>query len=118
MQNGISPIHPCNSLGDCSDATVVAGRTEHEYLECATFSMDGGGIEGYYMPIEFDRSLCCDLNETSTREWLITNGVGGYAAGTVAGMLTRMEHGLLVSAPFDTHTATPQLLLAKMDEEV
>src|SRR5579863_6068393 len=79
------------------------------------------------MPIEFDRSLCCDLNETSTREWLITNGVGGYAAGTVAGMLTRMEHGLLVSSPLNSADtlrsdekglATPQLLLAKMDEEV
>ncbi len=89
------------------------------------------------MPIAFDRSLCCDLNETSTREWLITNGIGGYAAGTVAGMLTRMEHGLLVSSPLDegnksserdggrdkaspynTGLKTPQLLLAKMDEEV
>ncbi len=97
------------------------------------------------MPIAFDRSLCCDLNETSTREWLITNGIGGYAAGTVAGMLTRMEHGLLVSSPLDEHDTssghdtsgdggrdtsgdsgrdksgpykTPQLLLAKMDEEV
>ncbi|MHB8599216.1 MAG: amylo-alpha-1,6-glucosidase [Ktedonobacteraceae bacterium] len=85
------------------------------------------------MPIAFDRSLCCNLNETSTREWLITNGTGGYAAGTVAGMLTRMEHGLLVSSPlagrdkssgrdksgpYDTGMKTPQLLLAKMDEEV
>ncbi len=68
------------------------------------------------MPITFDRSLCCDLNETSKREWLITNGAGGYAAGTVAGLLTRMEHGLLVSSPLDT--TTPQLLVAKMDEEV
>ncbi|HVB21234.1 MAG TPA: amylo-alpha-1,6-glucosidase [Ktedonobacteraceae bacterium] len=79
------------------------------------------------MAIALDRSLCCDLNETSTREWLITNGVGGYAAGTVSGMLTRMEHGLLVSSPlagrdtsssYDKDLATPQLLLAKMDEEV
>ncbi|MFP5262176.1 MAG: amylo-alpha-1,6-glucosidase [Blastocatellia bacterium] len=33
-----------------------------------------------------------------TREWLVTNGLGGYAAGTVAGALTRRFHGLLVSA--------------------
>src|SRR5579872_1370570 len=104
-----------------------------------------GGIGGYHMPIAFDRSLCCDLNETSTREWLITNGVGGYAAGTVAGMLTRMEHGLLVSSPeigrdyylspgegagpysrgegskmgrAKSGPDMPWLLLAKMDEEV
>jgi glycogen debranching enzyme len=68
------------------------------------------------MPIAFNRSICCNLNETRSREWLITNGVGGYAAGTVAGILTRMEHGLLVSPPLET--TTPQLLVAKLDEEV
>src|SRR5512145_2169562 len=31
-------------------------------------------------------------------EWLVTNGLGGYAAGTVAGALTRRYHGLLVAA--------------------
>jgi predicted glycogen debranching enzyme len=32
------------------------------------------------------------------REWLVTNGLGGYASGTVAGVITRRYHGLLVSA--------------------
>jgi predicted glycogen debranching enzyme len=32
------------------------------------------------------------------REWLVTNGLGGYASGTVAGVLTRRYHGLLISA--------------------
>ncbi|GAC1348343.1 MAG: amylo-alpha-1,6-glucosidase [Ktedonobacteraceae bacterium] len=72
------------------------------------------------MPIAFDRSICCDLNETISREWLVTNGLGGYAAGTVAGMLTRMQHGLLVVSPAEAteDAATPQLLLAKIDEEI
>jgi glycogen debranching enzyme len=68
------------------------------------------------MPIAFDRSICCDLNETISREWLITNGLGGYAAGTVAGTLTRMPHGLLVASSSDE--ASPRLLLAKIDEEI
>jgi len=68
------------------------------------------------MPIAFDRSTCCDLNETISREWLITNGLGGYAAGTVAGTLTRMQHGLLVASSFDG--TSPRLFLAKIDEEV
>ncbi len=68
------------------------------------------------MPIIFDRSICCDFNETISREWLMTNNRGGYAAGTVAGMLTRRQHGLLVAQPPDA--MTPQLLLAKIDEEV
>jgi len=68
------------------------------------------------MPIAFDRSICCDLNETISREWLITNGQGSYAAGSVAGTLTRMQHGLLVASSYEG--ALPQLLLAKIDEEV
>jgi len=33
-----------------------------------------------------------------SREWLVTNGLGGYASGTVSGLLTRRFHGLLVAA--------------------
>src|SRR5688572_6330545 len=33
-----------------------------------------------------------------SREWLVTNGLGGYASGTVAGVNTRRYHGLLVAA--------------------
>ena len=33
-----------------------------------------------------------------TREWLVTNGLGGYASGTVSGVMTRRYHGLLVAA--------------------
>ena len=33
-----------------------------------------------------------------TREWLVTNGLGGYASGTVSGALTRRFHGMLVAA--------------------
>ncbi len=68
------------------------------------------------MTISFDRSICCDLNKTISREWLVTNGMGGYAAGTVASVLTRIRHGLLVA--MSPNAVTPQLLLAKIDEEV
>ena len=68
------------------------------------------------MPIEFDRSICCDLNETVSREWLVTNGKGGYASGTVAGTLTRLQQGLLVASLQEE--ASPRLLVAKIDEEI
>ncbi len=68
------------------------------------------------MTITLDRSICCDLNETISREWHITNGIGAYASGTVSGVLTRMEHGLLVACPAESNI--PHLLLAKIDEEV
>ena len=38
------------------------------------------------------------LEPLRRREWLVTNGLGGYAAGTVAGLATRRYHGLLVAA--------------------
>jgi glycogen debranching enzyme len=31
-------------------------------------------------------------------EWLVTNGIGGYASGTVTGAITRRYHGLLIAA--------------------
>jgi len=33
-----------------------------------------------------------------SREWLVTNGIGGYASGTIAGGMTRRYHGLLTAA--------------------
>jgi predicted glycogen debranching enzyme len=44
--------------------------------------------------IRLDAEACRDL----TREWLVTNGLGGYASGTVAGLNTRRYHGLLMAA--------------------
>ncbi len=32
------------------------------------------------------------------REWIVTNGLGGYASGTVCGVPTRRYHGLLIAA--------------------
>jgi predicted glycogen debranching enzyme len=45
-------------------------------------------------PIDKDDEASFD----PTREWLVTNGLGGYASGTVSGALTRRFHGLLISA--------------------
>ena len=49
-------------------------------------------------PLDVGRAVCGDANAAETREWLVTNGLGGYASGTVAGVLTRRYHGLLVAA--------------------
>jgi predicted glycogen debranching enzyme len=39
-----------------------------------------------------------DWDSRLTREWLVTNGLGGYASGTVSGVPTRRFHGYLVAA--------------------
>lgn len=48
--------------------------------------------------IEFKKSECKDLAEAKKREWIATNGIGGYSSSTVAGMNTRRYHGLLIAA--------------------
>ncbi len=68
------------------------------------------------MSIEFGREICGDLSNAQTREWLVTNGIGGYASGTVAGLLTRRYHGLLLAALKPPLGRT--LLLAKLDETI
>ena len=48
--------------------------------------------------ISFGPEICNDLVAAEQREWLVTNGIGGFASGTVAGSATRRYHGLLVAA--------------------
>ncbi len=66
--------------------------------------------------VRLGRESCADLHEGLQREWLETNGLGGYASGTVAGANTRRHHGLLVAAmrpPLGRH-----VLLAKIEDEI
>jgi predicted glycogen debranching enzyme len=66
--------------------------------------------------LELDRALCGDLAFAETREWIVTNGLGGFAAGTVAGTLTRRYHGLLFAAR--TPPVGRTLLCPKIDAEI
>ncbi len=45
--------------------------------------------------IDLRREITGDLESAVRREWLVTNGFGGFASGTVAGMNTRRYRGLL-----------------------
>lgn len=56
------------------------------------------------------------LEEGLKREWLITNGIGGYASSTIVGANTRKYHGLLV-APL-TPPGNRVLILSKLDEAI
>ncbi|MEM8504903.1 MAG: amylo-alpha-1,6-glucosidase [Cyanobacteria bacterium P01_D01_bin.1] len=66
--------------------------------------------------VDFSRDICGDPLQSGSREWLVTNGIGGYGCGTLSGVLTRCYHGFLVAAlnpPLDR-----TLLLTKLDEVV
>jgi predicted glycogen debranching enzyme len=64
--------------------------------------------------IQFDESVCRNLDVAARREWLETNGIGGFASSTIPGLNTRRYHGLLIAA-----TKPPvgrMVLLSKMEE--
>ncbi len=56
------------------------------------------------------------LEKDITKEWLITNGIGGYASSTIIGCNTRKYHGLLV-APLNP-PALRYVILSKVDESI
>ncbi|HEY0705826.1 MAG TPA: glycogen debranching enzyme N-terminal domain-containing protein, partial [Polyangia bacterium] len=69
--------------GDGGGATMAGDKQQQLDLRRVGWRRgeDGGGVDGL-------------LN----REWLVTNGLGGYASGTLGGFMTRRYHGLLVAA--------------------
>src|SRR5438093_11083430 len=48
--------------------------------------------------IELNQNNCRDLAAAQTREWLETNGLGGFASSTIVGLNTCRYHGLLTAA--------------------
>ncbi len=48
--------------------------------------------------VTFSKQELENPGEVLTHEWLVTNGLGGYAAGTVGGVMTRRYHALLIAA--------------------
>ena len=66
--------------------------------------------------IEFGRDICTNLDAATTREWLETNGIGGYASGSISGINTRRYHGLLVAAT--TPPTGRAVMLSKFEETV
>src|SRR5262245_14421438 len=64
--------------------------------------------------IRFTRETLLDLRDSMSREWLETNGLGGFSSSTIIGLNTRRYHGLLSAA-----TRPPvgrMLLLSKLEE--
>src|ERR1044071_9746986 len=48
--------------------------------------------------IDFAQATSGSVQQMLHREWLITNGLGGYASGTISGAVTWRYHGLLIAA--------------------
>ena len=66
--------------------------------------------------MKFDKKVLSDFGISQSLEWIETNGLGGYASGTVSGANSRRYHGLLVTA-----TVPPvgrMNVLSKLDEAI
>jgi predicted glycogen debranching enzyme len=64
--------------------------------------------------IQIEENILRDLNVAMSREWLETNGIGGFSSSTIVGLNTRRYHGLLTAA-----TKPPVgrcVLLSKLEE--
>ena len=66
------------------------------------------------MRFSFDKAACQNTRRALRKEWLLTNGRGDYAAGSILGCNTRKYHGLLV-----VNTAHGRhVLLSALEESV
>jgi len=68
------------------------------------------------MRISFNESTTQNFDDAIQREWLETNGLGGWASSTIIGANTRRYHGLLVAATQPPVGRT--VLLSKLDETI
>jgi len=77
---------------------------------------EAGGDSRELPTLALDPATLADRDGDLAREWLVTNGLGGYALGTLCGATTRSYDGLLVAA-----TRPPverRVLVAKLEEVV
>jgi predicted glycogen debranching enzyme len=66
--------------------------------------------------MRFGPSITGVWEKAIEKEWLLTNGLGDYAGGTVAGANTRRYHGLLICAP--PEGGARRLFVSKLHEEL
>jgi len=73
-------------------------------------------MENTLPKIQFSSEVFSDLEKATSLEWVVTNGLGGYASSNVLGLNTRKYHGVLVASfnpPVDR-----RVVLSKLDEQL
>jgi predicted glycogen debranching enzyme len=101
----LAPVHEIAVSGATPQARP--STSSDEAIRTDTGSIASGAVSA-------GRDICGSLRDASEREWLVTNGIGGFASGTVSGLLTRRYHGLLIAALKPPLGRT--LLVAKVEE--
>src|ERR1700740_2602063 len=110
--------HPCMMFFSDSNSLMAANKEKVTGSAAAVINesmkQPESTPENALDKIEFGREVCGVLEIGEEREWLVTNGIGGFASGTVSGSSTRRYHGLLVAALKPPVGRTQ--LVAKLDE--
>lgn len=73
-------------------------------------------MQGENVMFRLGRGIVDSAEISTQKEWLVTNGIGGFASGTISGVLTRRYHGLLLAALKPPVGRT--LLVSKIDETI
>ncbi|MFN8059157.1 MAG: amylo-alpha-1,6-glucosidase [Vicinamibacterales bacterium] len=97
-RRGTSPGSPRK---EGSSAAFVASGPRRAAGRSGIYAIDSGIMQpaGREPTVtHFDSEVCRHLDRALEREWLDTNGIGGFASSTIAGLNTRRYHGLLVAA--------------------
>lgn len=89
----------------------TAGKERGRHVTSSIRAAADGSVQ-----LRLPDETCRDWSPASAHEWLVTNGRGSYASGTVAGTNTRRYHGLLVAALHPPLGRT--LLVAALDATV
>jgi len=101
---------PAPTKGPQKAIAPITRRTGRRKADLAPGSMSAA------VEVQFGREVCGNLDAAESREWLVTNGIGGFASGTMATSMTRRYHGLLVAALQPPVGRTH--LVASLDETV
>src|SRR6266853_4629365 len=93
----------CHSTGD----TTMSSHDSEEVLQRSPSNA---------WNLYVGREICSNVEAGLNREWLVTNGLGGYASGSILGATNRSYHGLLVAALRPPVERT--VVVTKIDEEL
>ncbi|UCH31548.1 MAG: glycogen debranching enzyme family protein [Candidatus Bathyarchaeota archaeon] len=73
-------------------------------------------MENGFSELKFEKNILSNLENAMHLEWIITNGLGGYASSNILGINTRKYHGILIASfnpPSDR-----RVMLSKLDEQI
>ncbi len=99
-----------------ADRAARGGRPRARHDDRSGFCEGGNSMSGVVSVVRMGWRRGQPADALVSREWMVPNGLGGYASGTLGGVSTRRFHGLLVAALGESHGRT--MILNRLDAEL